>query len=205
MKKNSMLYIAGQTHVTTLNTKLEFLSSWEFPKDPPSFRIFRGLKVDGNRLYLVIYGLHQIFVCNPPDGKILKEFGPVNEGSKVGEFNCPIALAVDHKYLYICDGGNHRVQILKKKNGSYFSKWGNGIQSTEQGQFSFPRSIYNSLSEAFIYVGDEDSVQLFTREGICIQRLGGFTCVHGVCVMNDRLYVTDRAKEGILIFKRQIN
>jgi len=204
-EKNSLLYIADQTHITILNLKLESLSSWKLSKESPSTWSFRGLKVDGNILYLTISGLHEIFSHNSQDGKLLKEFG--SEGSENGAFNYPLGLTVNNKYVYICDRNNHRVQILTKEDGIYFSKWGNG---TKQGQFEDPRSIYNCLSEDLIYVGDSCSVQIFRRDSICIQRLGDkesgtkmnqFNIVYGICVMYDRLYVSDWNNHRIQIFE----
>jgi len=114
-EENSILYIADKTRVTRLNLKLEFLSSWEFPKQREFGWIFRGLKLDSNTVSLTIHGLHQIFLCNCQDGKILKEFGTVFSGTKDGEFHYPYGLTVDNKYVYICDNENHRVQILTKE------------------------------------------------------------------------------------------
>jgi len=214
MKKNSNLYIADNTHIVILNLKLETLSSWKLPKEPPSVSFFRGLKVNGETIYLTVQGLHQFFLCTSHDGKLLKEFGTVVSSSKDGEFQSPLGLTVDNKFIYICDCWNHRVQILIKENGSYFSKWGNGRPSSEQGQFDHPRSIYNYLSEELIYVGDYKSVQLFRKEdGICIQRIGDkklgnqmsqFWDVYGICVMDDRLYISDFHNRRIQIFKRAI-
>jgi len=210
-EENSILYIADKTRVTRLNLKLEFLSSWEFPKQREFGWIFRGLKLDSNTVSLTIHGLHQIFLCNCQDGKILKEFGTVFSGTKDGEFHYPYGLTVDNKYVYICDNENHRVQILTKE-GSFFTKWGNGIQSTDKGHFSYPKSIYHHTPEDTIYVGDHYCVQLFRKDGACIQRLGDtkygnqkdqFERVFGICVgWDDRLYVSDYVNKRIQIFKR---
>jgi len=169
-EKNSILYIADQTHVTTTNLKLELIFAWKLPE--VSDLRFRGLKFDENLLYLTIDGIHQVFVCNSQNGKLLRTFGYVNHGLGHDSFYFPRGLTVDNKYCYICDCANFRVQILTKENGSYFSKWGNEIKGTEQGQFDHPHSIYNHLEEDIIYVGDNCSVQLFKKNGVCIQRLG---------------------------------
>jgi len=201
--KNSLLhiYIADRTHVNLLNLKLECLSSWKFPT-LPSFAGFRGLKVDGHSLYLTIQGQDQVFVCNSQDGKILNQFGNQLKG--------PLGVTVDNKYIYICDRFNHRVQILTKETGIYFSQWGEE-KGTGQGQFYLPRSIYYQILDDVIYVGDWMSVQIFRKDGVCIQRLGEatsgsqinqFDAVHGICVMNDRLYISDGNNERLKIFKR---
>jgi len=198
-----MLYIANDTHVTILNLKLEFLSSWNL-----STSSVLQLKVDGNTLYLILGAFNKIRLCNSQDGKNLKEFGIV-PGSKDGEFGYPCGLTVDNKYVFICDRNNHRIQILTKDNGVYISKWGRGIESTEQGQFSYPESIYHHLSEDLMYIGDRFSVQLFSKDGVCIQRLGDEEGIHmnqfqevvGICVMDGRLYVGDCGNRRIQTFE----
>jgi len=210
-QKKSLVYIAGRNCVTILDLNLDFLSSWKLPKEPPFiWSTFRGLKIDGNILYLTINGLNQICLCNSQDGKLLKEFGTIHGGSGDGQFSQPYGVTVDGQYLYICDCGNHRVQILMKENGIYYEKWGK--EGSEEGQFRFPYSIYNNVLEDLIYVGDDHSVQLFKKDGVCIQRLGDkkrgsqmnqFRAVYSICVgEDDRLYVSDRSNKRIQIYKR---
>jgi len=206
-KTNSMLYIADETHINVLNLEIQCLSSWKLPKRDPLWTVFRGLKVDGQTLYLSIWGFDSIFLCNTQDGKVLKTFG--GSGSQDGEFNFPYGLTVDNKYVYICDHRNNRVQIFTKEHGIYVSKWGNGEESTKQGEFYYPTGIYNHLLENLIYVGDLVSMQIFRKDGVCIQRLGDknfgdqmnqFYCVSDICVMDNRLYVSDRFNKRIQVF-----
>jgi len=151
-------------------------------------------------------------LCNSQDGKLVKEFGTIEIGSSNGQFYYPFGLTVDNKYVYICDSFNNRVQILIKENGEFVSKWGKGEASLELGQFSCPNSIYHHLSENLIYVGDNYSVQLFRKDGVCIQRLGEkefekrmnqFCGVSGICVMDDRLYIDDCDNKRIQIYSHK--
>jgi len=135
---------------------------------------------------------------------VIREFGFVKLGSKVGEFNNPLGLTVDNKYVYVCDHYNHRIQLLTKETGIYFSQWGNETEDTEQLQFCFPRSIYNHLSEDLIYVGDLGSVQLFRKDSVYLQRLES-PSVSGICVMDDRLYVCDCNNNRIQIYERSMS
>jgi len=212
-EKNSILYVADRDHITLLDLKLEFISSWKFSKEPPhTWSIFRGLKVDREILYLTIYGLHQIFLYTCQDGKILNEFGEVLSGWHAKQFNTPMGLTTDNKFVYICDCYNQRVQILSKQNGDFVSNWGGDKASTKEGQFDNPYSIYNHEAENVIYVGDNYSVQLFKKDGVCIQRLGDtrhgnemnqFQWVYGLCAGGDnRLYCSDLSNKRIQIFKR---
>jgi len=211
--KKSLIYIADWNHVTILNLNLEVASSWRLPTRIPNsnFQSFRGLKVDNAILYLTINEVHQIFICNSFDGTLLNIWGGA-AGSKPSEFNYPRGLAVDNKCVYICDCDNHRIQILKKDKGIFVSQWGTGSQGTESGQFEFPNGIYKDILETIFYVGDSSSVQLFSKDGICFQRLGDrekgptmnqFKVVYAMCVIEDQLYVSDWGNRRIQIFRRQ--
>jgi len=94
----------------------------------------------------------------------------------------------------------------------FFLQWGNGKSSTEKGQFNFPFSIYLYNLEEIFYIGDVCSVQLFTKNNECIQRLGDvvygttmkqFYYVYSICVLDDRLYVCDYLTRQIKAFKRK--
>jgi len=120
---------------------------------------------------------------------------------------------LDLKCIYICDCDNHRIQILTKDKGIFVMQWGSGEESTDQGQFSNPMSIYNNLGEEIFYVGDNWSVQLFEKDGNCIQRLGQdisgnsmnqFHWITSLCVMDDRLYVCDHVNQRIQIFQKKV-
>jgi len=124
-----LVYIAGVTHVTILNLNLEIISSWKLPALPTPSLNFRGLKVENTIIYLTVDGIHQIFLCNTVDGKILNKWGSVYGhiyfGLKHGEFSHPRGLTLNNKYTYICDCFNHRIQILTKEKGHFISQWGN--------------------------------------------------------------------------------
>jgi len=167
-KKNSLLFVADQTHVTILDLNLDIVKWWDLPKDTYSFR---GLKVDGNILYVTIDENHEIYLCNCKTGEVLQKFGKALASSKEGEFNNPRSMWLNEKYLYICDCYNHRAQILIKSNGIYFSKYGRGTRGRELGELDQPISIY-CYSDIF-YIGDSYSVQLFNSvNGECTGRIG---------------------------------
>jgi len=138
----------------------------------------------------------------------LQQWGSLRSGEKPGEFSYPGGLAVNSQYVYICDYNNHRIQLLTKESGKYFSQWGTGLPNqAAEGQFYYPLCISYSRSEGIFYVGDRVSVQLFWRDGRCIQRLGGnsfgaLDWVYGICVIDEKLYVSDSQNQRILIFQR---
>jgi len=208
MDEKNILYIADENNVTLVNLKLEIISSWKLPQKNTGFG---GLKIDNKTVYLTIAGIHQIFLCQSEDGKVLKKYGTVDKGSKPGEFNRPCGITVNGTYVYICDCSNHRIQILIKENGTFSYQWGKGKESTEKGHFSYPRSIYYNVLEEMFYIGDSYSVQLFRKDNTCIQRLGDttdgnkmnqFYNVWGLSVVNDQLYVSDFNNKRIQIFRR---
>jgi len=72
------------------------------------------------------------------------------------------------------------------------------------GEFTYCFSIYRDLLEEIFYVGDCYSVQLFIKEGKCIQRIDSGTCgnfVYGICVIYDQLYVCDYSSNLIRVFR----
>jgi len=146
----------------------------------------------------------------------MNKFASSFRSKRLGEFNEPHGLDVDHYSIYICDSRNHRIQVLEKYNGIFLSAW--GMEGKGEGQFCFPFTAY--LNEGVIYIGDTNSVQLFTYEGIFLQRLGGnntntnndnsnnnsggpFRCVFGILVKKKCLYICDTLNQRIRAFRRQ--
>jgi len=208
---NSLVYIAGRTEVMLLHLKNKTsLSSWALPVDN-RYR-FRGIKVDGDILYLTLFDVQQIFLCHSNDGKVLNKFGNTRASSKEGEFNDPHGVTVNMKYLYVCDNNNNRIQVLTKDKGIFFSQWGN---KTTKDQLVSPFSVFYDELEMLFYIGDQGSVSVYasdtrTGNGYCIQRFGSlgsqmdeFECVVGFCRINDRLYVSDCENNRIQIFQRK--
>jgi len=172
---------------------------------------FRDVVIDNNILYLTVGGVHQIFLAQPQDGKILNKWGTINSGSKPEEFNIPLGITIVHQHIYICDSYNHRIQVLNKTNGKFYHQIGSGKPSIEVGQFRNPSCIYNDFLEDIIYVGDAASVQLFRKNGVCIQRLGDgksgpridqFNMIYAICIMDDRLFVSDDGNRRMNVFER---
>jgi len=69
--------------------------------------------------------------------------------------------------------------------------------------------LYDKIYEIY-YVGDYNSLQLFTLAGECIQRFdpagetpNKFHDVVSICIIKDQLYVGVGFKERIQIFKRK--
>jgi len=126
--------------------------------------------------------------------KEIKKFGSKESSSKNGEFNCPEGLTVNQKYLYVCDLCNHRVQVLDKENGKFICEWKDG-----QRKIKDPMSIL--LHENLFYFGDCYGIQVFTKEGKCIQSFGSpgsgkKECdeVTGICIVDDKLYIVDNPR-----------
>jgi len=207
--EKNLLYVADEKNMTILNFQLEFLNSWPLP---PTCGFFRGVKIDQNILYLTLGGIHCIYIYQAEDGKFLKLWNNEDRDRPEDAFDCPFGLTVDNKYVYVCDKNHHRVQILVKETGKFYSQWGEGKESIQKGKFSNPRSIYYHFNENIFYIGDQFSIQLFTKEGdLCVQRLGDpeegnkknrFERVYGVCVVDEHLFVSDYLNKRIQIYRR---
>jgi len=140
------------------------------------------------------------------DGKVLEKWGGTHLSNNKGEFNSPRAITIDNNYAYICDSLNDRLQLLTKEKGTYVTEWGNGL-------LSFPTSIYYYKDDSLFYIGDRRSVQLYTREGTRVQRLGEgdfgfgmheFNLVYGIAIMEDKLFISDSSNKRVQIFKRDL-
>jgi len=200
-EKNSLVYVADCAHVTILNLNLEILTSWKLPAS--SAAIYRGIKIDNTILYLTFFFLHEIYLCNSSDGKLLQKWGSELPSSKQGKFSYPYGITTDHESVIICDSFNHRIQFLKKETGMFKIQWG-GIDENRT-KFNYPYSILNDL-DGMIYICDEKYIQIFFKDnGILYQRLGneesGRNEICGICTVNDRLYVCDKRNNRIQIFR----
>jgi len=171
-----------------------------------SHRTFRGINVDENVIYITISGINQIFKCESDTGQLIEKWGKLSSSSERGKFNWPLGLTVESKYAYICDCDNHRIQVLMKENGEFKSQWGIGLKQREElGEFSFPCVIYYNLNEQLFYIGDRYSVQLFEKNGSCLQRLSDmqYSFIYGICAINDRIYVSDDRDSRVQIYLRK--
>jgi len=201
--KNSLFYLADSFNMTILNLNFEIITSWKLPSSSHSSFAYRGIKVEENILFLTMEGHNQIFKCISSNGKVNKKFGTEKESSKQGKFHSPFNLALNNQSLYVCDCHNNRVQVITKKDGNFITQWGSGHDSDEEGNFSLPYSIYRDIEDMF-YIGDSTSVQVFTSDGKCLQRIGqenDLKEIFGICVVDDRLFISDRLNRRILIFK----
>jgi len=211
--KNSLLYIVSLTSVTIRNLlQSKNTTSWKLRmKGCSDYAEFRGIKIDEDIVYLTLQKSHQIFLCDPLTGKILKTFGVKEKSSKPGEFYYPRGITLNKTYLYVCDSENQRVQVLnKKEKGVFISQWGDKkTGGTNKGEFYYPYSLFHDPNDELYYVGDYYSLQTFQEDGKCIQRLGSnksgsemnqFNVVNGICRIDDQLFVSDLNNKRIQIF-----
>jgi len=195
-------YIVDKKNVSICNLQLQRLSSFPLPELGPHIP---HLTVDNNLIYVTGYR-NQVCIYMS-DGTIQNTMGSIDASSAQGEFNNPCGLTVNDNTLYICDSRNHRIETFFTQDDSFVREWGR--YGSEKGQFKLPYIIY--CCEDIVYVGDNLSVQLFTSEGLFIQRIGNFeegdeegefNDVCGVCVVNDKLYVSDHRNTRIQVFER---
>jgi len=168
------------------------------------------IKVDGNKTYLTMLFFNQIFICNSHNGEVLQKFGIKKFSQKPGEYHFPRGVTFDNKNLYICDYNNHRVQIVSKEKGSFILQWGKQTEGTKKGEFGYPWSIFYDELDREFYIGDTCSVQIFTLEGQCNQRLGDEKTGRNLnqfylvsCIWRDgnSLYVSEVNNKRIQIFR----
>jgi len=85
------------------------------------------------------------------------------------------------------------------------TQWGDPNRS--DGLYYYPYIIFHDLYDEMFYIGDNFTVQMFSKDGKCLQKLGGraqglFDCACGICVLDDKLYVSDCFGMRIVIFRR---
>jgi len=196
-EEKKLFYIIDNENVSILSLALDILFCWELPT---KWKMYRGIKNNKNICFLTFEKLHQIYLCNNQNGKILGKWGHSNGGSAHEVFNEPRGITFNNKYAYICDSSNHRCQILLVENGKFFKQWGEDEEYSRQ--FTYPHSIYYNLLEEIFYIGDWESVQLWRRkDGVCIQTIRAHG-VRSVGIIDDRLYVLEKVDKRISIFKR---
>jgi len=204
--KNSLIYISDMTHMTIFNLKIERISGWKLPVGIGWG--FRGIHIVEKYVYVTMECVHQVFICNKDDGKVISRWGTEKAGSGKDQWNEPRGVVVENQNAYICDCNNFRVKILRNGQGRFVTQWG-GTKGRELGQFRAPSSIY--FFEEIFYIGDYSNIQLFCKDGHCEQRIeitqagsmeGEFHWVGGICFLNDEMYVSDTFKNRIQIFRR---
>jgi len=196
-----LLYIIDVKYITVINiVERRILNRIDLPFHFPNSGERRGLKVDPitRELYYTICGCHKILVSDSHTGTVVKRFGLDTSSSELGCFDSPFALTLDFTYLYICDCNNHRIQIIEKENGKYFNHFKLYLNS--------PFGIY--LDGETLFVGDQQSIHLFTKDGNSIQRIdrtndGGMRWLNGLILIEGNLYVSDCGFGRIGVFKME--
>ena len=110
-----------------------------------------------------------IYVYNL-SGDLIKQFG--KKGSGNGEFSILYGIDVDDKFMYVADD---RVQVFHLENCTYSHQWGS--KGNQNGQFTDPKEV--RLCEGLCYVGDLYGIQVFTKDGQFLSRLGKTPCGSG--------------------------
>jgi len=199
------LFLLTMRDLIVMDQNHQVIHRWVLPSLEKSleFKTYNSLeksyhfKVDQDRIYLTIIDRHQIYVYDHT-GQQLHIFGKSNCGGGPGEFHHPRGVTCDHHFLYICDWFNHRIQVLDKLTGVFLSQWG-------KSDLCCPNGIL--LHKDLLYVTDSYYVQMFTKEGVLIQRIGSgtergsrkgeFHQPRCVCIVNHRLYVSDHLNSRI--------
>jgi len=169
--------------------------------------------VDQQYIYFTLFSSNQIYKYKKDTSTFVDPpLGSIEPSSKLGKFYRPTGLAINSNILYICDTGNHRIQKINSMNSVFLQQW--GTEGFTDGLFCYPTSIH--YYKDLLYIGDLYYVQIFTSEGIFIQKIGGenhlqrkrknlgeFDCIFGLCVKNDLLYVSDYGNRRIQIFQQE--
>lgn len=178
---NSTLYAVNMMQVIVAPLHGGSLRRWTLPKQNG---LFRGIKIDVGILYVSIQWIPEVFFCHPKTGQVLRKLNtqPHSVNAACDEVVYP-AITVNNQHLYLCNALHNRVEVFKKKDGELIQQW----TGSPTALLIEPRRIY--VSDDTVYVGDSSGVQVFLKDGTCLQRIACGLSVCGLCLLHDRLYV----------------
>jgi len=198
---NNQFYLLNNFQFFIIDIKtITMIQSWNLPKEKDkSVGGWYG-KFEQEKIYFTPYRItHYVYLFNK-DGKKIQLFGSKEPSLIVGQFNTPYGITVNERYLYVCDCFNHRVQVLDRENGKFIL-----LLKDEQKNFHNPQMIL--LDEELVYIGDNNGIQVWTKESKCIQRIGcsrgnegEFRLVRGFCIVNDKIYIVDHGNSRIQVW-----
>jgi len=137
-------------------------------------------------------------------GNLVKQIG--KDGSGNAEFNGIWGIEMNNKFIYITDRDNHRIQVLNLENCTYSYQWGG--QGSKNGKFSYPSEI--RIYQDVCYVGDNTSIQGFTKDGKFLCRFGKtlpgngsneFYNIKGMIIIRNRMYVSEHGNNRVVVLE----
>jgi DNA-binding beta-propeller fold protein YncE len=112
----------------------------------------------GNFIYVIDYSNSRVEKFDS-SGNYLAQWGSYGSGN--GQFEQPYGIAVDSSNnVYVADSGNSRVEKFDS-SGNYLTQWGG--YGSGNGQFNSPIGIAVDSSGNFIYVADNDRIEVFVN------------------------------------------
>jgi len=200
---NNHLYLTGDLSLIVVEIKTNtIIQTYDLPKEKDGPVGGAHLKIDHEKFFFTPHFKNSNYIyCMNQNGKEIKRFGCKEKSQKEGEFGRPRGITIDETYLYVCDYENHRLQVVNKENGKFIRQLTMGKR-----KFNYPQSIL--LYENFIYIGDINGIQVFTKDtnkftkifGSHGSKIGEFRRVTGLCIVNSKLYVVDHDNKRIQVW-----
>jgi len=164
---------------------------------------WRFVKVWNFKLYVTVQSMNAIFIYNRK-GTLLQKIGQCRDikSDLEGQFHVPMGIAVvDSQFLAVCDHGNNRLQFFNIDSGAYTHLW----DAKHDYHFNGPISIYLALDK-LLYIGDNVGIQIFTKVGQFVFRLGNskdgeFNNVAGMSSDGHLLYVSDARNSRLQVWE----
>jgi hypothetical protein len=177
------VYVVDHSNrIQVFNKEGQFVSSLGSSGSlPGQLNVPEDVDVDtSGRIYVADSGNHRIQVFNPNNTTAIV-WG--SQGTGKGQFDYPQGIAVPAPgHVYVADSHNNRIQYFQLLNNCpqgtstvtagvcFVKEWGSS--GNADGQFDRPADV--AVSDGIVYVvdGNNNRVQLFTKEGTFIKKFG---------------------------------
>lgn len=191
---NHFFYLMGkgQFYLVDLKSNKQ-TQSWNLPSEQKQYRGRLALKADQeDKVYFSHESVSSLYLYTT-NGKAIWKLE-----------TCAIVtdLTLDAHNLYVCDYLDKQVKVIDKQNRKCIREWNVG---TERSFGCRPNSIL--LRDDVLYVALEYKIQLFTKQGECLQTLLAKGCnqdysIKGLCIVSGVLFIAKHFTDCIERWER---
>jgi tripartite motif-containing protein 71 len=151
---------------------------------------------------LLVYSLVRATAAHAQEVAPSLELDPSfgKDGRLAGRFQVPYGIASrGDGHLFVADIGNDRVVVLDS-DGNFLTQWGES--GSAPGQLDGPVSLdFDSMGNLYVVEWNNNRIQKFDSSGKLLDHwVRPFRHPLGIAVKDDRIYVSERDADRILVF-----